>query len=36
VLDDLATKNPKVREIKPEDLLDTRFLRELKDSGAIK
>ena len=30
VLDDLAAKNPKVREIKPEDLLDTRFLRELK------
>ena len=30
VLDDLATKNPKVREIKPEDLLDTRFLAEQK------
>jgi NitT/TauT family transport system substrate-binding protein len=36
VLDDLAAKNPKVREIKPEDLLDIRFLRELKDSGAIR
>jgi ABC-type nitrate/sulfonate/bicarbonate transport system substrate-binding protein len=30
VLEDLGTKNPKVREIKPEDLLETRFLRELK------
>jgi NitT/TauT family transport system substrate-binding protein len=30
VLDDLAAKNPKVREIKPEELLDTRFLRELR------
>jgi len=36
VLDDLGSKNPKVREIKPADLLDTRFLRSLKDSGVIK
>ena len=36
VLDDLGTKNPKVREIKPADLLDTRFLRNLKASGVIK
>jgi NitT/TauT family transport system substrate-binding protein len=36
VLEDLATKNPKVREIKAEDLLETRFLRELKQSGAGK
>ena len=36
VLDDLGSKNPKIRELKPEDLLDTRFLRNLKDSGAIK
>jgi NitT/TauT family transport system substrate-binding protein len=36
VLDDLGTKNPKVRELRPEDLIDTRFLRELKDSGFIK
>jgi len=36
VLDDLGTKNPKVKELKPADLLDTRFLRELKESGAIK
>jgi NitT/TauT family transport system substrate-binding protein len=36
VLDDLGAKNPKVREIKPADLLDTRFLRTLKASGAIK
>ncbi len=36
VLEDLAAKNPKVREIKPENLLETRFLRELKakDSSA--
>ena len=36
VLDDLGARNPKIREIKPEDLLDTRFLRDLKASGAIK
>ena len=36
VLDDLGSKNPKIRELKPEDLLDTRFLRNLKESGAIK
>ncbi len=36
VLDDLGTKNPKVRDIKPEDLIETRFLRELKESGFIK
>ncbi len=36
VLDDLAVKNPKVREIKPEDLLEVRFLRELKESGVAR
>jgi len=36
VLDDLGSKNPKILELKPEDLLDTRFLRNLKDSGVIK
>jgi NitT/TauT family transport system substrate-binding protein len=36
VLDNLGTKNPKIRELRPEDLIDTRFLRELKDSGFIK
>lgn len=36
VLDDLAAKNPKVREIKPEDLLEVRFLRELKESGVAR
>lgn len=36
VLDDLGSKNPKVRELKPENLIDTRFLHELKDSGFIK
>jgi NitT/TauT family transport system substrate-binding protein len=36
VLDDLGVKNPKVREIQPQDLIDTRFLRELKQSGFIK
>jgi NitT/TauT family transport system substrate-binding protein len=34
VLEDLAAKNPKVREIKPADLLETRFLRELKERGS--
>lgn len=32
VLEDLGSKNSKVREIKPEELLETRFLRELKPS----
>jgi hypothetical protein len=36
VLDDLGAKNPKIRELKPEDFLHTRFLRNLKESGAIK
>lgn len=36
VLDDLGAKNPKVRDIKPEDLIETRFLRELKERGFIK
>jgi NitT/TauT family transport system substrate-binding protein len=30
VLEDLGSKNPKVREIKPEDLMEPRFLRALK------
>ena len=36
VLEDMATRNPKVREIKPENLLETRFLRELKENGTIR
>ena len=36
VLEDLGAKNPKVRELKPEDLIETRFLRELRDTGFIK
>jgi NitT/TauT family transport system substrate-binding protein len=36
VLEDLGSKNPKVREIKPEDLLETRFLRDLKQSGSVR
>lgn len=36
VLEDLGSKNPKVREIKPEELLETRFLRELKQSGSVR
>lgn len=36
VLDDLGSKNPKIRELKPDDLIDTRFLRELKESGFVK
>lgn len=30
VLEDLGSKNPKIREIKPEDLIEPRFLRALK------
>jgi NitT/TauT family transport system substrate-binding protein len=36
VLDDLGAKNPKVRQIKPEDLLEPRFLTELKKNGVAK
>jgi ABC-type nitrate/sulfonate/bicarbonate transport system substrate-binding protein len=36
VLDDLGAKNPKIRDVKPEDLLDTRFLRELKTGSAVR
>jgi NitT/TauT family transport system substrate-binding protein len=36
VLEDLGSKNPKVRELKPDDLIDTRFLKELKDAGFVK
>ena len=36
VLEDMAIRNPKVREIKPENLLETRFLRELKENGTIR
>jgi NitT/TauT family transport system substrate-binding protein len=36
VLEDLGAQNPKIRELKPEDLIDTRFLRELRDTGFIK
>ena len=36
VLEDLGARNPKIRELKPEDLIDTRFLRELRDNGFIK
>jgi hypothetical protein len=33
-LEDLAAKSSKVRELRPEELLETRFLVELKESGA--
>jgi NitT/TauT family transport system substrate-binding protein len=36
VLEDLGSKNPKVREIKPEELMETRFLRDLKQSGSVR
>lgn len=36
VLDQLGARNPRVRDIKPEDLIDTRFLRELKEKGFTK
>jgi len=36
VLEDLATKNLEVREIRPGDLFETRFLLELKESGSVR
>jgi NitT/TauT family transport system substrate-binding protein len=36
VLDQLSARNPRVRDIKPEALIDTRFLSDLKEKGFIK
>jgi NitT/TauT family transport system substrate-binding protein len=36
LLDDLGTRNAKVRGIKPDDLVENRFLRELKETGFVK
>lgn len=36
VLEDLATKTLEVREIRPGDLFETRFLLELKESGSVR
>jgi NitT/TauT family transport system substrate-binding protein len=36
LLDDLGVKNPAARRLKPEDMIETRFLREIKDSGFMK
>jgi NitT/TauT family transport system substrate-binding protein len=36
VLDQLSARNPRVRDIKPETLIDTRFLSDLKEKGFIK
>ena len=33
VLDQLSARDPRVREIKPEDLIETRFLRDLTVKG---
>lgn len=35
VLNTLAEKDPKARAVKPEDLVDTRFIKELDQSGFI-
>lgn len=36
ILDEIADQNPKAKEFKPSDLLETRFVKELDDSGFIK
>jgi hypothetical protein len=36
VLDQLSARNPRVRDIKPETLIDARFLSDLKEKGFIK
>jgi NitT/TauT family transport system substrate-binding protein len=36
VLDQLSARDPRVRDIKPEALIETRFLRELKYKGSTK
>lgn len=36
VLDEMAQKTPKVKEIKPETLFDNRLLKELDESGFVK
>ena len=35
ILDELAERNPKVRQAKPEDFIDIRFIQQLDDSGYI-
>ncbi len=34
VLDQLSARNPRVREVRPEDLIETRFLRDLTVKGS--
>ncbi len=36
ILDDLALKHPKARTAKPEDFIDSRFVKDLDDAGAIR
>lgn len=36
ILDELAVENPKAKEYKPSDLMETRFVKELEASGFIK
>jgi hypothetical protein len=36
VLQDMAEKNPKAAQAKVKDYIDTRFIKELEDSGFIK
>ena len=35
ILDELAERNPKVRQAKPEDFIDIRFVQQLDDNGYI-
>jgi hypothetical protein len=36
VLDQLSARNPRIRELKPEDLIETRFLKDLQEKGSKK
>ncbi len=35
ILDEIGEKNPKARSVKPETVVDARFVKELDESGAI-
>lgn len=36
VMDEVAIRKPEAKKIKPADLIDTRFVKELEDSGFVK
>ena len=35
ILDELTARNPKAKQAKPEDFIDTRFVQQLDESGYI-